>query len=53
MQFADFEKINKCLFIPIAREKSSDYVLIIYVKNVYEIAHHNYAEPKCAHQVQK
>ena len=52
MQFADFEKINKCLFIPIAREKSSDYILIIYVKK-YEIAHHNYAEPKCAHQVQK
>ena len=36
----------------IAREKSCDYVLIIYMKK-YEIAYHNYAEVKRAHQVQK
>ena len=35
----------------IAREKSCDYVLIIFVKK-YEIAYHNYAEAKRAHQVQ-
>ena len=29
-----------------AREKSCDYVLIIYMKK-YEIAYHNYAEAKC------
>ena len=36
----------------IAREKSCDYVLIIYMKKYY-IAYHNYAEAKRAHQVQK
>ena len=35
-----------------AREKSCDYVLIMYVKK-YEIAYHNYTEAKRAHQVQK
>ena len=33
-----------------AREKSCDYALIIY-KKIYEIAYHNYAEAKRAHQV--
>ena len=36
----------------IAREKSWDYVLIMYMKK-YEIAYHNYTEAKRAHQVQK
>ena len=33
--------------------KSCDYVLIIYIYKKYEIAYHNYAEAKRAHQVQK
>ena len=33
-------------------EKSCNYVLIIYMKK-NEIAYRNYAEAKCAHQVQK
>ena len=39
-QFVVFEKIktSACLF-QIAREKSCDYVLIIYMKK-YETAHH-------------
>ena len=36
----------------IAREKSCDYVFIMYMKK-YEIAYHNYTEAKRAHQVQK
>ena len=36
----------------ITREKSCDYVLIMYMKK-YEIAYHNYTEAKRAHQVQK
>ena len=47
-----FEKIYKCLFIRNSMRKSRDYVLIIYMKK-YEIAYHNYAEAKRAHQVQK
>ena len=35
-----------------AREKSCDYVFIMYMKK-YEIAYHNYTEAKHAHQVQK
>ena len=42
-----FEKINNCLFIQIAHEKSYDYVLIIYMKK-YEIAYQNYAEKQSA-----
>ena len=38
--------------VQIAREKSCDYVLIIYMKK-YEIAYHNYAKAKRAHRVQK
>ena len=47
------KKLTSAYSFQIAQEKSCDYVLIIYMKNVYEKAHHNYAEPKCAHQVQK
>ena len=36
----------------IVRQKSCDYVLIIYMKK-YEIANLNYAEAKRVHQVQK
>ena len=46
------KKLTSAYLFQIAQEKSCDYVLIIYMKK-YEIAHHNYAEPKCAHQVQK
>ena len=35
-----------------AREKSCDYVLIMYMEK-YEIAYHNCAEAKGAHQMQK
>ena len=35
---------------PNCTRKSCDYVLIIYIN---EIADHNYAEAKCAHQVEK
>ena len=35
----------------IAREKYSDFVLIIYMKK-YEIAYHNYAGAKRVHRVQ-
>ena len=47
-----FEKIYKAYLFQIAREKSCDNVLIIYMKK-YEIASHTYAEAKRAHQVQK
>ena len=40
------------LFRIAKKEKSCDYLLIIYMKK-YEIAYHNYADAKCAHQVQK
>ena len=46
------KKLTSAYLFQIAQEKSCDYVLIIYMKK-YEKAHHNYAEPKCAHQVQK
>ena len=42
----------RAYFFQIVPEKSCDYVLIIYMKK-YEIAYHNYAEAKRAHQVQK
>ena len=40
VQFVVFEKINKWLLFQIAREKSCDYVLIIYMEK-YEMAYHN------------
>ena len=46
----------RVLCFQIAPEKSRDYVLIIYIYiyiKKYEIAYHNYAEAKRAHQVQK
>ena len=46
------KKFTSAYSYQIAREKSCDYVLSIYIKK-YEIAYHNYAEAKCAHQVQK
>ena len=52
MQFTVFEKIYWAYLFQIAHEKSCDYVLIIYLKR-YEIAYHNYAVAKRAHQVQK
>ena len=45
-------QIYKAYLFQIAREKSCDNVLIIYMKK-YEIANHTYAEAKRAHQVQK
>ena len=47
-----FEKLTSAYLFQIAREKSRDYVLILYMKK-YEIAYHNYAEAKRAHQVKK
>ena len=47
-----FKKLTSAYSFQIAREKSCDYVLIIYMKK-YEIAYHNYAEAKRARQVQK
>ena len=53
LQFVVFKKkLTSAYLFQIAREKSCDYVLIIYMKK-YEIAYHNYAEAKRAHQVQK
>ena len=46
------KKITGAYLFQIAREKLCDYVLIIYMKK-YEIAYHNYAEAKRAHQVLK
>ena len=46
MQFVVFEKLTSAYIFNIAREKSFDYVLIIYMKK-YKIAYHNYAEAKC------
>ena len=46
------EKFTSAYPFQIAREKSCDYVLLINMK-IYEIAHHNYAEAKRAHEVQK
>ena len=47
VQFVVFEKIYKAYLFQIAREKSCDNVLIIYMKK-YEIASHTYAEAKRA-----
>ena len=52
VQFVVFEKIYKCLFIPKFTRKIMWLRIIIYVKK-YQIAYHNYAEAKNAHQVQK
>ena len=47
------KKLTSAYLFRIAKkEKSCDYLLIIYMKK-YEIAYHNYADAKCAHQVQK
>ena len=46
-----FEKFTSAYLFQIAREISRDYILMIYMKK-YEIAYHNYAEAKRAHQVQ-
>ena len=51
MQFVVFEKLTSAYIFNIAREKSFDYVLIIYMKK-YEIAYHNHAEAKRTLQVQ-
>ena len=45
-----WKKLTSAYIFQIAREKSCDYVLIKYMKQ-YEIAHHNQAEAKRAHQV--
>ena len=52
VQFVVFEKIHKCLFIPNFTRKIMWLRIIIYMKK-NEIAYHNYAEAKHAHQVQK
>ena len=52
VQFVVFEKIYKCLFIPNCTRK----IMFLRINNIhekYEIAYHNYAEAKRAHQVQK
>ena len=46
------KKCTSAYLFQIAREKSYDYVLIIYMKK-YEVGYHNCAEAKRAHQVQK
>ena len=43
MQFVVFEKLTSAYLFKSVREKSCDYVLIIYMKK-YEMAYHNYAE---------
>ena len=48
---AILKKLTSAYLFQTAPEKSCDYVLIIYMKK-YEIAYHNYAEAKRAHQVQ-
>ena len=46
-------KFYKCLFTSnCMKKKWCDFVLIIYMRK-YQIAHHNYAKAKRAHQVQK
>ena len=47
MQFVVSEKLTIAYLFQIAREKSYDYVLIIYMKK-YEIVYHNYAEKQSA-----
>ena len=46
------KKLTGDFLFQTAREKSCDYVLLIYMKK-YETAYHNYGEAKRAHQVQK
>ena len=41
------KKFTSAYLFQIAREKSRDYVLMIYMKK-YEVAYHNYAEAKRA-----
>ena len=43
VQLVVSEKLMSAYLFQIAREKSCNYVLIIYMKK-YEIAYHNYAE---------
>ena len=44
------KKFKNAYLFQIAREKSCDYVLIMYMKK-YEVAYNNYAEEKRAHHV--
>ena len=46
------KKLTSAYLFQTVRGKSCDYVLITYMKK-NEIAYHNYAEAKRAHQVQK
>ena len=46
------KKLTSAYLFQTVRGKLCDYVLIIYMKK-HEIAYHNYAEAKRAHQVQK
>ena len=47
-----FLQLTSAYLFQIVREKSWDYVLILYMKK-YEIAYRNYAKAKRTHQVQK
>ena len=47
-----WKKLTSAYLFQTAREKSYDYVLIIYMKT-YEIVYHCYAEAKRSQQVQK
>ena len=47
-----FLQLTSAYLLQISREKSWDYVLILYMKK-YEIAYRNYAKAKRTHQVQK
>ena len=44
------KKFTSANLFQIAREKSCDYILIMYMKK-YEVAYHNYAEEKRAHHL--
>ena len=49
VQFVVFEKdLQALILFRSAREKTCDYILIVYMKK-YEIVYHNYAEAKRAH----
>ena len=47
-----FLQLISAYLFQIVREKSWDYVLILYMKK-YEIAYRNYAKAKRTHQMQK
>ena len=47
------KKFTSAYLFQIAREKPCDYILIIYIKNMTEIAYHNYAEAKRVYQLKK